>query len=139
MDKIARTYSLITCRHRLSALEHAIPERYFNDPAQCNVVGTTSPVAGLPTCPQGISAMKAIALAARAGQKIFTITGEAYANNPDIVNGKLWAHSDSTKNRVQQALDVGYEVTIHEAPISQDGWTGAGFTMIDPATGAGGI
>jgi hypothetical protein len=39
---------------------------------------------------------------------------------------------------VQQALDAGYEVTIHEAPITQDGWTGAGLTIIDPNTGAGG-
>ena len=48
------------------------------------------------------------------------------------------SHSASTRDRVQQALDVGYEVSIHEAPISQDGWTGAGFAVIDPATGAGG-
>ena len=29
-------------------------------------------------------------------------------------------------------------MTIHEAPITQDGWTGAGLTIIDPNTGAGG-
>jgi len=122
----------------MSALEGAVPERFFNDPAQCNPVGTTTPVAGLPDCPQGISAVKAIALAAQAGQKIFTITREIYTNNPGIVSTHLSAHSASTRDRVQQALDVGYEVSIHEAPISQDGWTGAGFTMIDPSTGAGG-
>jgi len=122
----------------MSALEGAVPERFFNDPAQCNPVGTTTPVAGLPDCPQGISAVKAMALAAQAGQKIFTITREVYASNPDIVSTKLSAHSASTRDRVQQALDVGYEVSIHEAPISQDGWTGAGFAVIDPATGAGG-
>lgn len=61
-----------------------------------------------------------------------------YANNPAIVQSQLGAHSFSTQDRVQQALDVGYEVTIHASPISQDGWAGAGFTLIDPATGAGG-
>ena len=31
----------------------------------------------------------------------------------------------------------GYEVTIHERPITESGWTGAGYTAIDPSTGAG--
>jgi transglutaminase-like putative cysteine protease len=122
----------------MSALEHAVPERFFNNPSQCNSQGRTTTNPSLPTCPQGISAMKALALAAQAGQKVYTITGEVYHNNSNIVSVGLSAHSESTRNRVQQALDVGYEVTIHEAPIAQDGWSGAGFTLIDPITGAGG-
>ena len=58
----------------MSALEHAIPERFFNDPAKCNPEGSTTPTAGLPACPQGISAVKSIGLAAQAGQKFYTIT-----------------------------------------------------------------
>ncbi|MCJ0763537.1 hypothetical protein [Variovorax terrae] len=54
------------------------------------------------------------------------------------MTASLSAHSEATKNRVQRALDVGYEVTIHEALITQDEWAGAGFTLIDPAIGAGG-
>jgi hypothetical protein len=124
----------------LSALEHAIPERFFNDPQKCNAPGATgtTPVAGLPDCPQAISAVKAIALATAQGQKIYTITQEVYRNNPNIVNANLSAHSSSTKQAVQNALDTGQEVTIHEAPITQSGWTGAGYTQIDPQTGAGG-
>ncbi len=122
----------------MSALEHAIPERFFNDPGQCNLEGTASPIPTLPACPQGVSAVKAIAIAAQAGQKIYTITAQVYADNPNIVNSALWAHSYETKGKVQAALDAGYEVTIHEAPITVSGWTGAGFTMIDPQTGAGG-
>ena len=122
----------------MSALEHAIPERFFNDPTKCNAEGTTTPVLGLPVCPQGISAVKAIGLAASQGQKIYTITPEVYQNNPNIVNANLSAHSQSTKQAVQNALDIGHEVTIHEKPITQSGWTGAGYTTIDPATGAGG-
>jgi hypothetical protein len=122
----------------MSSLEHAIPERFFNDPSKCNLNGTTTPIAGLPTCSQGISAVKAISLAAAQGQKIYTITPELYANNPDIVNSNLAAHSYSTKQAIQNALDIGNEVTIHEAPITQSGWTGAGYTTIDPQTGAGG-
>ena len=122
----------------MSALEHAIPERFFNDPAKCNAEGTTTPVLGLPVCPQGISAVKAIGLAASQGQKIYTITQTVYQNNPNIVNANLSAHSAATKQAVQNALDIGHEVTIHERPITQSGWTGAGYTTIDPSTGAGG-
>lgn len=121
----------------MSALEHAIPERFFNNPAQCNLEGSTNPVAGLPACPQGVSAVKALGLAAQAGQKIYTITRAVYANNPGIVGSVLSAHSIETQQAVQNALDVGLEVTIHEAPITQGGWTGAGYTTIDPETGAG--
>ena len=122
----------------MSALEHAIPERFFNDPAKCNAEGTTTPIAGLPNCPQGISAVKAIGLAAAQGQKIYTITQEVYRNNPNIVNSNLSALSYSTKQGIQNALAAGNEVTTHERPISQSGWTGAGYIFTDPETGAGG-
>jgi hypothetical protein len=122
----------------MSALEHAIPERFFNDPAQCNAEGTASPVAGLPACPQGVSAVKALGLAAQAGQKIYTITRAVYANNPNIVGSALSAHSIETQQAVQNALSVGLEVTIHERPVTISGWSGAGYTTIDPETGAGG-
>ena len=122
----------------MSALEHAIPERFFNDPAKCNTQGTTTPVTGLPECPQGISAVKAIALATAQGQKIYTITQAVYQANPNIVNTNLSAHSQSTKQAIQNALDTGQEVTVHEFPITQSGWTGAGYIHLDPQTGAGG-
>ena len=121
----------------MSALEHAIPERFFNDPNQCNSQGAANPNPALPECPQGVSAVKAIAIAAAQGQKIYTITQKVYNDNPNIVATALSAHSYDTQNRIQNALDAGYEVTIHEAPITQSGWSGAGFTSIDPNTGAG--
>jgi transglutaminase-like putative cysteine protease len=122
----------------MSALEHAIPERFFNDPTKCNPDGTTTPVAGLPACPQGISAVKAIGLAAAQGQKIYTITPEVFANNPNIVSSQLYQHSYRTQQAVQNALYAGNEVTIHERPITQSGWTGSGYIFTDPNTGAGG-
>lgn len=121
----------------MSALEHAVPERFFSDPLQCNLAGTTTPVAGLPECAQGISAVKAIGLATAQGQKIYTITSKVYQNRPNIVNEALTAHSQETKNRVQSALTAGMEVTIHQSPIMESGWKGAGFISIDPQTGAG--
>ncbi|MGE0330875.1 MAG: hypothetical protein AB7P37_09275, partial [Ramlibacter sp.] len=122
----------------MSALEHAVPERFFNDPAQCNLEGGTSSVPGLPACPQGVSAVKALGVAAQAGQKIYTITRDVYQSNPGIVQSALAAHSMDTRNRIQNALDAGYEVTVHEAPVTISGWAGAGYTSIDAATGAGG-
>ena len=121
----------------MSALEHAVPEKFFNNPAQCNNYDNSSPTAGLPDCPQGISAVKAIGLAAAQGQKIYTITQKVYNDNPNIVNNALSAHSYGTQSRIQSALDAGYEVTVHERPITQNGWMGAGFISIDPTTGAG--
>jgi hypothetical protein len=121
----------------MSALEHAVPERFFSDPAQCNLVGTANPQPGLPNCPQGISAVKAIQIAAQAGQRIYTITPEVFQNNPNIVSSQLNQHSADTQDRVQNYLQAGYEVNIHQSPITQDGWSGAGFIVIDQATGAG--
>jgi len=121
----------------MSALEHAVPERFFNDPQKCNLQGNTNPTPGLPDCPQGISAVKALGIAAAQGQRIYTITQKVYNENPGIVNTALSAHSWDTQNRVQQSLDAGYEVTIHQSPITESGWTGAGFISIDPSTGAG--
>ena len=113
-------------------------ELFFNSPAQCNLAGASNLVAGLPDCPQGISAVKAIAIAFAQGQKIYTITQSVYQANPNIVNNNLSAHSQSTRDKVQEALDAGYEITIHESPITESGWTGAGYSMIDPNTGSGG-
>ena len=121
----------------MSALEHAVPERFFNDPQKCNLQGASNPTAGLPDCPQGISAVKALGLAAAQGQRIYTITQKVYNDNPNIVNTALSAHSYDTQSRVQQSLDAGYEVTIHESPIAESGWAGAGYIAIDPSTGAG--
>ena len=122
----------------LSSLEHAIPEKFFNYPGQCNSEGSSSFIAGLPDCPKGISAVRAISLAAVQGQKIYTITQEVYRNNPNIVNTNLSALSYSVKQGIQNALDAGNEVSTHERPIMQSGWTGAGYIFIDPETGAGG-
>lgn len=121
----------------ISALEHATPEKFFSDRNKCNLPDKQNPTSGLPECAQGISAVKAIGLAASQGQKIYTITKSIYSSNPNIVNTALAAHSYETRNKVAQALAVGQEVTIHEKPIIVSGWKGAGFIRLDPETGAG--
>ncbi len=120
----------------MSALEHIVPERLFNDVSRCNLANDPAPRAGLPACAEGISAVKAMDLAARGGQKIYTLTPEVYAANPGIVQSQLSAHSSQTQQRVQSYLDAGFEVNIHEKPIAQSGWTGSGLIATDLATGS---
>ncbi|MFG6487496.1 transglutaminase domain-containing protein [Roseateles sp. BYS78W] len=121
----------------MSALEHEIPQRFFSDPAQCNRPGSMAPKPGLPDCLEGVSAVKALSVAAQAGQKVFTITPAVYQANPGIVASQLWRHSANTQSKVQSYLDAGYEVSVHEAPISLGGWTVAGLIALDVQTGAG--
>ena len=46
--------------------------------------------------------------------------------------------SASVKDFIADAVQSGKVVTIHEKPVSMSGWTGAGYSVIDPDTGAGG-
>jgi len=120
----------------MSALEHMVPAAFFIDPNWCNLPGQKANPA-FEVCPQGISAMNANSTAAKQGQKIFQINNAIYMENPDIVDKKLAAHSEATKNKLRKALISGYGVTVHEAPITANRWVGSGFVIIDPATGSG--
>jgi hypothetical protein len=124
-------YNQLSGQH-MSALEHAVPERFFNDPAQCNAYGSTTPKPNLPDCPRGISSISALQIAASQGQRIYTITQAVYNANPGMVNTHLGAHSAPTQQRISEALNNGMEVTIHQSPISEGGWTGAGYIVSDP-------
>lgn len=100
-----------------SALEHAIPERFFNDTTQCNAPGasatTTPPLdPNKPACAEGISAVKAIAIAQNQGQKVFVIN----ATNAAVAIPQL-QHRSSVIQEVRASVAAGKEVTIHEAPI----------------------
>ena len=120
-----------------SALEHATPERFFVDPTTCNAptaTPTSTPPfdAAKPVCAEGISAVKAIAIAQSQGQKVYTLTSRNIATSMPQLN-----HSQATIDDVQNAVNAGKEVTISQARITLIGWTGAGYAVVDPATGAG--
>jgi hypothetical protein len=104
---------------RLSAMEHIVPEEVFKD--------ETNPQ----NSPQGISAVKALSIAAQQGQKIFTLT-QANQNQLSFVTADA-----KTKQELAQALNQGKEVTIHEKPINALGWSGTGYLIIDPYNGTG--
>ncbi|PKH03647.1 hypothetical protein CXF72_05105 [Psychromonas sp. MB-3u-54] len=102
---------------RASAYEHIIPEMMFNtDPA--------NPV-------EGISAVKALSVAAQQNQKIYTL-------NLDKIEELANINIDSAaKNEIRNALYQGKTVTVHEKPITHFGWTGSGYIVTDNDTGAG--
>ena len=107
---------------RLSAYEHLIPEKIFGDPAN-------------PNRPQGISAVKALALAASQGQKIYTLNTQNQAQHQTLL--AQIAIDAGARQEIQNALVAGKTVTVHASPITQSGWTGSGYIITDPATGAG--
>jgi len=91
-----------------SALEHATPEQMFNtDP--------TNP-------PDAISAVKALAKASAAGQRIYQIT---QANQSSILPNIH--HDPATMAEIRASLAVGKTVITHTDVVSiPGGWLGAG-------------
>lgn len=126
-----------------SAMEHLIPERAFLDKTQCRYTDQGDPTAVPPIaprivnpnaadCAEAISAVRAVAIARDEGQKIFRITPSNAAQAIPLLQ-----HRSSVIDEVRAAVQVGNEVVIHEKAITKHGWTGAGYAVIDPNTGAG--
>ena len=101
---------------RNSAYEHQIPEQLFST--------ETEQV-------EGVSTAKALALATAQGQRIYTLTSE---NADQLTNITI---DDGARAEIQSALGIGLEVTVHQNPISVNGWTGSGYTFIDAEFGVG--
>ncbi|MCC7516576.1 MAG: hypothetical protein IT470_04465 [Pseudomonadales bacterium] len=80
----------------------------------------------------GVSAVKAIQLAAQQGQKIFTITQA----NVETVLAAINLSAD-IKDEIRNAAYAGKEITTHERYVSYFGGTTAGYLILDPRTGAG--
>jgi hypothetical protein len=106
---------MLTSGMNSSALENSVPERIFSTP--------TNPV-------QGISAVKALQIANDQGIPIFTI------NQNNIGTALLQLPSDVIED-IQNAVNAGKVVTVSQTQITYNGWTGVGYIIIDPTTGAG--
>jgi hypothetical protein len=113
-----------------SSMEGVIPAAAFQDTLACNTSGTAP--ASKPECRPGNTAVSAISLAQDRGQKTFVITSSNVAQALPRLN-----HNGQIKTDISNAVAAGKEVTIHESPVSSDGWTGAGYFVLDPQTGAG--
>ena len=101
--------------NRYSAMEHLVPEQMFS---------TEENKA------EGISAVKAIAIAAAEGQKIYTITNE----NLETALANITLAED-TETEIRNSVNAGYVVTAHENQINFNGWLGEGYIITDPITG----
>jgi hypothetical protein len=102
-----------------SALEHAVPEQMFADPASA-------------TPPDAISAVKALAKASAAGQRIYQLTQANQASTLPNIH-----HDSQTLDEIHAALATGKEVITHTDAVSVPGWSGAGYIILDPTTGNG--
>ena len=115
-NKEQRISFLRSAGHRLSAFEHIIPEQLISSPTNDY---------------ESISSVKALTLAAQQGQNIFVIT-QANSNVIDTINIDPGAETD-----IRNSVTAGMEVTVHEQPLTLFDWSGSGYTIIDPETGAG--
>ncbi|QEY16817.1 sugar-binding protein [Cellvibrio sp. KY-GH-1] len=102
---------------RMSAMEHLVPEQMFS---------TETDKA------QGISAVKALAIASQQGQKIWTIN----QSNLDLALSRINLGADA-ENDIRNAVNAGKIATAHEARINFIGWVGEGYILLDQNTGAG--
>src|SRR5690554_3827096 len=125
---------------RLSAMEHLVPEHktagavLHSEAAQwVNHMDVVNEMFSTDENPaHGISAVKAIQLAAAEGQKIWTITQA----NLDIALANIQLSND-IKTDILNAVNAGQEVTTHEKFVNFYGKTSAGYIILDPTTGAG--
>lgn len=102
----------------LSALEHITPEQLFNT-APGNLLNA-------------FSAVKALQLASAEGQRIYQVTQTNISSVMPNLNLDEGAEAE-----IQAAVNGGKEVITHTELVSVPGYTGAGYIILDPVTGAG--
>lgn len=99
-----------------SLLENAVPEQLFTSQT---------------STANAISAVKALQIAAAAGQRIFEITqANQAAALPQV------SHNAQTMDEIRAAIAAGKTVITHSNDVSVPGWTGAGYVIMDPETGS---
>ena len=117
-----------------SAMEHAVPEQFWVDRKTCRYVENNRTInPALAPCREAVSAVKAIALAAQEGQKLYTINRQnSVTALPKLPIG------GSVASEIHNAVASGKEVMVHERAIESNGWKGFGYVISDEETGGGG-
>jgi hypothetical protein len=105
-----------------SAFEHFVPEMFFTPRTEATPL-------------PAVSAVKALELANRAGQKIYTLTSRNEAIHFQTIS--QLNIDPSVKQELLNALAAGREVTVHQSTISANGFLGVGYIIFDPETGSG--
>lgn len=103
---------------RMSAMEHLVPEQTYSTEG---------------AAADGISAVKAIRLAAAEGQKIWTITKNNLAQS--LADVQL---PEAVKEDIRGSVYAGKNVVTHDRPVDFYGRQSVGYTVVDPKTGGGG-
>lgn len=80
----------------------------------------------------GRSAVRLLSDALNSGQRLFKITPVNYSSVAPQLDAR-----DVVLQEISNAIGAGKEVYVHEHRIQEGGWTGTGFLIIDPLTGAG--
>ncbi len=107
----ARSF-ILTSGNLGSALEHGIFEQLYSVPS--------------------VSAVKILQVASEQGVPIYSIN----ASNVDAILPRLQV-SQEVRDAVRNAVVQGREVIIPERNIQYYNWTGIGYIVLDPETGAG--
>jgi len=100
-----------------SSLEHDVPEKLLSTPE--------NPA-------HGVSAVKALEIANDQGIPIYTID----TSNITTILPQLQLDGNTIAD-IQNAVNAGKVVTVSKTDIAFNGWTGCGYIIIDPNTGAG--
>lgn len=95
-----------------SGMEHGIFEQLYNK--------------------TGTSAVKALSVANSQGIPIYTVNAGNVANVLPVLQ-----ISEQVKTDIQNAVNAGKTVTVSKTNVTVDTWTGAGYVILDPNTGAG--
>jgi len=114
-----------------SLMESAAPEAFWVDKSTCRYTDENGQIQNpvMADCTQAISAVKAISIAQSQGQKIYTITPQNRTTALPTITG--------ANSEIINAINAGKEVTFHESTINAYGWSGIGYNIVDPDTGAG--
>ncbi len=115
MNKV-KQYMLVSGNNS-SALEHSVPEQLYST--------ATEPV-------NGISALKVLKIANDQGVPIYTII----QSNVGVTIPQLQI-DENAKVDIVNAVNAGKIVTVSKTNITMNGWSGCGYTIVDPTTGAG--
>ena len=101
-----------------SALEHNVPEQLFSTPENLA---------------EGISTVKALKMANDQGIPIYTINQQNLA----AILPQLQI-AQQIKDDIKNAINAGKVVTVSKTNITFNGWTGCGYIITSPDTGAAG-
>lgn len=101
---------------RASALEHVVPEEMLSTEESRATA---------------ISAVKALAIAASQGQKLWQIDGDNLEQALNDINLSL-----PIENEIRNSVRMGRVVSTHSTNLNYQGWFGAGYIIMDPETGA---